>query len=276
MAMNFSQFQLISMTNLPDGAFSVPGVSASTGTSNVPTVIGPGGSIDSVDGHGNNGHSLFASPAITFTFNPNVLGYLPTVAGIVWTDGDLPIHFTGIDAQGNSIEQVNDATGCGFSCGDGNPANYRFFGVIDPVGISSIEISDFSGTIEVDHLQFGLLATAPVPEPSTFALVLVPTALFLTILSRRRLRYSLVDTLRRSRLNWDQKGWRQQRCWPPLCSSPTPCQTTGQPLHMREAIRWMISGLCRSSHPLRGLIFESGDPNALLLGGAANTSNWCH
>jgi hypothetical protein len=65
MAMNFSQFQLISMTNLPDGAFSVLGVIASTGTSNVPTVIGPGGSIDSVDGHGNNGHSLFGSPAIS-------------------------------------------------------------------------------------------------------------------------------------------------------------------------------------------------------------------
>jgi hypothetical protein len=119
--LNFSSFELISMTNLPDGTFTVPGitVTAAGGVS----VIGPGFAIDSVDGQGNNGHSLFSgcgACGITFTFDSAVLGAFPTNAGIVWTDGLRPIHFSAIDANGNSLGQIDDSSGCDFSCGDGN------------------------------------------------------------------------------------------------------------------------------------------------------------
>ena len=71
------------------GVLTVPGVALSSGT-----IIPPGfeGLIDSVDaddgiidGSGLNGHSLFSSNSITFTFNQVTLGAFPTKAGIVWT-----------------------------------------------------------------------------------------------------------------------------------------------------------------------------------------------
>ena len=75
-----------------DGVFNVPGVVASAGAP-----IGPGGTTDSVDaddgaidGLGNDGNSFFSingAAGITFTFDTDVLGALPTSAGIVWTDG---------------------------------------------------------------------------------------------------------------------------------------------------------------------------------------------
>lgn len=171
--MSFSSFTLVKMTNLPDGPFSVPGVNA---VGDGLAVIGPGSLVDSVDG-GNAGHSLFADPGadgITFTFDAGVLGSLPTAAGLAWTDGDFAIHFSAIDANGNPVgPTINDSSGCDFNtCGDGNPSNYRFFGAIDSIGIKSITISNDAGGIEVDHLQFGVLApNATVPEPGTLLLL---------------------------------------------------------------------------------------------------------
>jgi hypothetical protein len=170
-SMSFTWFDLVDMTALPNGPFSTPGVTVTPAGS--ATVIGPGGEIDSVDGMGNNGHSLFSACGacgLTFTFDAAVLGSLPTAAGIAWTDGVFKIHFSAVDANGNSLGQINDATGCDFTCGDGDPSHFRFFDAIDPVGIKSITISNDGGGIEVDHLQFGLLAPqSPVPEPSTMA-----------------------------------------------------------------------------------------------------------
>jgi len=169
---SFSSFKLVSMTDYADGPLTVPGVTITPPGSQV---IGPGGLIDSVDGAGNNGHSLFSgcgACGLTFTFSAAVLGQLPTAAGIVWTDGDFVIHFSAVDANGNSLRQINDSSGCDFAtCGDGDPDNYRFFGAIDPIGIKSITISNDGGGIEVDHLQFGVLSTSrSVPEPSTLAI----------------------------------------------------------------------------------------------------------
>ena len=81
------------------------------------------------------------------------------------------IHFSAIDANGNSLGRIDDNTCCDFNMGDGNPANYRLFYAIDPVGIKSITISNDSGGIEVDHLQYGLLASAAVPEPGSLLFV---------------------------------------------------------------------------------------------------------
>ena len=175
-ALTFSSFQLVKMTDLsvgPVGATLVPGVGL-TGAS--PEILAPGPEIDSADG-GNAGQSLFSfcgACGFTFTFDAAVLGSLPTAAGIVWTDGDFVIHFSAIDGNGNSIGTINDSSGCDFnSCGDGNPSNYRFYGATDALGIKSITISNDGGGIEVDHLQFGVLAPTPssVPEPGSFFLL---------------------------------------------------------------------------------------------------------
>ncbi len=174
-ALTFSSFQLIRMTDLPVGFVGptlVPGVGL---TGAAPQILPPGSLIDSADG-GNAGQSLFSgcgACGFTFTFDAAVLGSLPTAAGIVWTDGDFDIHFSAIDANGNSIGAIDDNSGCDFdSCGDGKPSNYRFYGATDALGIKSITISNDAGGIEVDHLQFGVLApTSSVPEPGSFFLL---------------------------------------------------------------------------------------------------------
>ncbi len=163
-----------------DGLFNIPGVSASDGT-----VIGPGGLTDSVDaddgvidGSGTNGHSFFTlAGSITFTFS----GPLPTMAGIVWTDGGggATITFQAFDANNMLIGTLigNHADGNV----DGQTAEDRFYGVIDGIGISKISISNSVGGLEVDHLQFG----APVPEPATLTLF-VCSALGAVLLFRGR------------------------------------------------------------------------------------------
>ena len=187
--MSFDYFHLIKMSDLTPGLpMTAPGATASAGA----VVYPPTGFTDSVDGE-NAGNSLFSGDGtggITFTFDKTVLGNLPTHVGIAWTDGYVPIHFSAIDANGNSLGPIDDSTCCDFSSGDGNSDNYRLFYAIDAVGISSIHISNTGGGIEVDHLQYGFMAapTNSVPEPSTIALTLFTAGFLLTRAARRRLR----------------------------------------------------------------------------------------
>lgn len=154
--------------NFEDGVFNIPGVTASAGS-----VLGPSGITDSVDeddgnidGFGTVGHSFFSAngaAGIHFFFDADVLGQLPTEAGLVWTDGAGTITFRAFDGDGNEIGMVqgNHADGTfGGTTGDD-----RFYGVIFAGGIGSILVSNSSGGIEVDHLQF------VVPGPSTLALL---------------------------------------------------------------------------------------------------------
>jgi hypothetical protein len=171
------------------GSVTAPGVIAAGGA-----VIGPGAEVDSVEGPGDLGHSYFSgngAAGVTFTFNAGVLGTLPTDVGIVWTDGDGPNRtFKAFDASDALIGTITDPTQKFFSTGgDGDPANYRFFGVTDPAGISSIFIANDGGGIEVDDLQFGALAaTTGTPEPGTFSLILLAAGALATRSVRRRLR----------------------------------------------------------------------------------------
>ena len=160
----FSYFHL---ETFEEGALTAPGVTASTGI-----VVGPGSLVDSVEGSGSGGHSFFSgsgAAGITFTFDAAVLGHLPTHAGLVWTDGDGPNRtFKAFDAGNALIGTIIDSTQKFFSTGgDNDPANYRFFGVTNPAGISSIFMANDGGGIEIDDLQFGFLG---VPEPGTLIL----------------------------------------------------------------------------------------------------------
>ena len=148
------------------GSILVPGVSPSAGN-----VIPPGfeGSIDSVDaddgvidGSGLNGHSFFSGDGptgITFTFNQVTLGAFPTQVGIVWTDGGGTTTFEAFDSVGASLGTVGPVAIADGS-NSGTTGEDRFFGVTFAGGISAIKISNTSGGIEVDHLQYGLYQNA--------------------------------------------------------------------------------------------------------------------
>ena len=179
--LSFSYFHL---ETFESGALTAPGVTASNGA-----VVGPGYEVDSVDGHGANGHSFFdinGAGGVTFTFSAAVLGKLPTDVGIVWTDGDGPNrYFTAYDQNSVSLGTIIDSSPELFSTGgDGDFENYRFFGATNAGGISSIFIANDNGGIEVDHLQFGALGSS-VPEPATWALMIAGMGLAGMALRRR-------------------------------------------------------------------------------------------
>jgi hypothetical protein len=150
------------LEDFEDSLLNVPGVTASAGA---PT--GPGGFTDSVDGDdgaidgsGTSGHSFFSSPGsdgVTFTFSTNALGALPTFAGIVWTDGAGDTSFEAFDQNGTSLGTNGPVTIADGSI-VGETAEDRFFGVVSAAGISAIKISNTSGGIEIDHLQYGFCA----------------------------------------------------------------------------------------------------------------------
>ncbi|HEY3100799.1 MAG TPA: PEP-CTERM sorting domain-containing protein [Methylomirabilota bacterium] len=172
---NGLSFSYFHRDDFEDGALNTPGVTPSAGA-----VLGPSTSTDSVDaddgvidGSGRGGHSWFfneGSTGVRFTFSAAVLGTLPTHAGIVWTDGGNNIHFEAFDQNGLSL-----GTATGTHAGDsfgGATDEDRFYGATNPGGISSIFISNDSGGIEVDHLQYGAEATnGRVPEPGTLLLL---------------------------------------------------------------------------------------------------------
>lgn len=163
------------LEDVEDGAINTPGLSA-TGSglcvSNEPGCF-LGTLIDSVGNGGDEtmGHSIFAFGSITITFDQNALGFLPTAAGLVWTDGSNPITFEAFDQNGVSLGTLIGDHADGSN--SGTTAEDRFYGVINPGGISMLTISDPSG-IEIDHVQYGLLeAITGVPEPGTWAMMLL-------------------------------------------------------------------------------------------------------
>lgn len=173
------------------GALTTPGVTASAGS-----VIGPSGITDSVDaddgsidGSGTGGHSFFSpsgATGITFTFDAGVLGHLPTQVGIVWTDGAGTTTFEAFGPGGASLGTIGPVTIADGSI-SGTTAEDSFFGVINGAGISAIRISNTSGGIEVDHLQYGIFGATPAPVavavPTLSNLALIVLALLAAALA---------------------------------------------------------------------------------------------
>jgi len=167
------------LEDFEDQLFNAPGT---TVTANSAHVARAGESLtDSVDaddgtidgsGIGGNSYWAFGTPGFTFTFNASALGALPTYAGIVWTDGEGTTLFSAFDSLGNPLGSIGPVA---LSDGiyTGGTGEDRFFGVFNATGIGSIAISNTSGGIEVDHLQYGAATAAPpsVPEPATLLLL---------------------------------------------------------------------------------------------------------
>lgn len=149
------------LEDFEDGLLNIAGV---TGLAGGP--YGPDGLTDSVDGDngpidgsGTSGRSYFSSAGsagVQFVFN---LDALPQRAGIVWTDGSGIITFQAFDAANQLITSFtgNHADFSNF----GTTNEDRFYGVEYAAGIASIKISNSSGGIEVDHLQY-----AYIPSPA--------------------------------------------------------------------------------------------------------------
>jgi hypothetical protein len=139
-------------------------------------VLGPGGATDSVDGDdgaidgfGTRGHSWFFSAGaagVTFTFS----GSLPTAAGIVWTDGAGTTTFEAFGPGMVSLGTIGPLAIADGSFG-GTTAEDRFFGVQDASGILAVRLSNTSGGIELDHVQYGRMPVDNVPEPVSLALL---------------------------------------------------------------------------------------------------------
>ena len=158
-----------------DGLLNTPGVTTSAGApfgpaSNADSVDGDDGNID---GFGTAGRSFFSGSGptgITFTFSDTALGSFPTQAGIVWTDAGAgaTVTFEAFDAVGASLGVVGPLPLADGS-NSGQTAEDRFFGAVNPAGISAIHISNSSGGIEVDHLQYGVFPAAPAPAVQLLA-----------------------------------------------------------------------------------------------------------
>ena len=134
-------------------------------------------------GDGSLGKSVWSNGATEVTFDASILGGLPSFAGLVWTDGNNPIVFEAFDHLGVSLGILNGNHADGtFAATLGDD---RFYGVYAAGGISKLRISNPPGT-EIDHIQYGgTLAQGGVPEPSTWALLILGFALAGAGLRRR-------------------------------------------------------------------------------------------
>lgn len=173
---NGSSFKYFYLEDFEDGYLNTPGVVANKGG------VGHGhdsiyaDSVDGddglIDGSGSGGHSWALyndiNDYVSFDFNKNTLGALPTHAGIVWTDlhpGYGNVTFTAFGADGSNLGSISAFLGDGTTLG--GTSEDRFFGVVDMGGVSRIMVSTTPGmTWEVDHLQYG----SQVPIPETFLL----------------------------------------------------------------------------------------------------------
>jgi hypothetical protein len=164
-----------------DHLLNTPGLSGTGGVTSV--VFGPSihDSVDAddgtIDGSGLGGDSYFnTNGSVTFNFNAGVLGALPTHAGVVWTDGGFgaTITFQAFDSADILLGTIigNHAD----SSNNGETAEDRFYGFSNSAGIARLVISNTGGGIEVDHVQYGLLAT-PNEVPLPAALPLFATGL---------------------------------------------------------------------------------------------------
>ena len=144
-----------------DDALNTPGVTTPStqlgsdfGESRIDSVDGDDGAVDGVCAGGCN--TLWDAGPVTFTFDGDALGGLPTHVGAVWTDGP-----AGTSAILEAFDDADVSLGTSMDTGNadadntGGVAEDRFLGVVHAAGVKRVVIRSASGAIEVDHLQYG-------------------------------------------------------------------------------------------------------------------------
>lgn len=163
------------LEDFEDGLLNTLGLTGIGGEVRLPSAFTDSVDTDDgvLDGFGIDGHNYWSFAASNtgtvarFEFDADILGALPTSAGLVWTDGNFLattiFEAFGPDGEslGFSVHTLGDATHTGETGED------RFIGLVYAGGISAIEIRADLGRIEVDHIQYGNL----VPAPGAFALL---------------------------------------------------------------------------------------------------------
>ncbi|MEM9539517.1 MAG: S8 family serine peptidase [Cyanobacteria bacterium P01_E01_bin.42] len=171
---NGKKFKYFHIENFEDGQLNTPGLSISQGQ-----VIKSGG-VDSVDGDdglidgsGSNGQSWHTGngEGFTITFDPQILGQLPTHAGFALTDlgrtnpnlGSGKVIFEALDVNGESLGTETIQYGDNNWYGGTNED--RFLGVAYEEGISGFKISfpDGDWGVEIDHIQYGVAGENNTP-----------------------------------------------------------------------------------------------------------------
>ena len=175
---------------LPDGVAATSGGSIVSSSALTDSVDEDDGAIDGSGVGGRSFFSLQQTRTLTFEFDAAVLGELPTLAGIVWTDVgfvDAPgstgfgaVSVSAYDAGGAIIATIGPSE-LGDGAVAGQTAEDRFFGFRHDAGIASLAVSmPASDDFEVDHLQFGRVV--PIPP----AVVLFAAALLALLVGKRR------------------------------------------------------------------------------------------
>jgi hypothetical protein len=179
----YSNFYL---EDFEDGLINTLGLSATGGGLCITNTAGcfPGSLVDSVGNGGDQtlGHSLWGGGPLTIIFSAAILGQLPTVAGLVWTDGNNPIIFEAFDQNGVSLGTLGGTHADGNY--SGGTSEDRFYGVSNAGGISKLVINNPPAT-EIDHVQYGFNVTAAVPEPASWAMMIGGFALVGAAMRRR-------------------------------------------------------------------------------------------
>lgn len=146
-----------------------------------PVVLGPGNiispgistdSVDaddgSIDGLGRGGRSLFTNGQAGIRIT---VGQPVVALGLVWTDGFGDITFSAFDPVGNQLF-TDIFSGIPNAGQNGETDDDSFFGIRDLNGVGSIFVSNSSGGIEIDHVQYSVAAPAVIPAPASLLLLL--------------------------------------------------------------------------------------------------------
>jgi len=173
------------LEDVEDNLVNTPGLSVSSHCISGFSCFVGANITDSVGngGDGSVGKSIWSAGVTEVTFDAAILGGLPSFAGLVWTDGNNPIVFEAFDHLGVSLGILNgDHADNTFAATLGDD---RFYGVYAAGGISKLRISNPPGT-EVDHIQYGgTLVQGGIPEPATWALMILGFGLAGAALRRR-------------------------------------------------------------------------------------------
>jgi hypothetical protein len=148
------------LENFEEGGLATPGVTASSNTLSSSFGASLVDSVDCddelIDGKCTGCEALYGEGSVEVSFDASVLGALPTHVGMVWTDGGggASVTITGYDAA-DAVIYSETVEGIGDSIIYGTVEEDRFFGIVHYEGVKRVVVTNSTGGVEIDHLQYG-------------------------------------------------------------------------------------------------------------------------